>query len=59
MQIIPLNLDSVLLFLHNSKLAYCGDYLDNELPYFLIAESALTYNYFDFWLNMKRYDSRF
>ena len=23
MQIIPLNLDSVLLFLHNSKLAYC------------------------------------
>ena len=25
MQIIPLNLDSVLLFLHNSKLAYCDD----------------------------------
>ena len=24
MQIIPLNLDSVLLFLHNSKLAYCA-----------------------------------
>ena len=24
MQIIPLNLDSVLLFLHNSKLAYCS-----------------------------------
>ena len=23
MQIIPLNLDSVLLFLHNSKLVYC------------------------------------
>ena len=29
MQIIPLNLDSVLLFLHNSKLAYsCGIFLD-------------------------------
>ena len=25
MQIIPLNLDSVLLLLHNSKLAYCNN----------------------------------
>ena len=30
MQIIPLNLDSVLLWLHNSKLAYC---LENQLSF--------------------------
>ena len=31
MQIIPLNLDSVLLFLHNSKLAYLS--VDRKLMY--------------------------
>ena len=35
MQIIPLNLDSVLLFLHNSKLAYSwGIFFGHLLPFF-------------------------
>ena len=40
MQIIPLNLDSVLLFLHNSKLAY---WLINSFASGLVWEAPLTY----------------
>ena len=53
MQIIPLNLDSVLLFLHNSKLAYCNflfqtfqakiflQFISNALKHYITAKISL------------------